>query len=112
MALTLYGLFSPPPTKENTATILVLNGCGVEGAGLKTARLLRELGYDVVDFRNADSFGYRETIVIDRAGDLDSAVEIARILKTANIIQQIQERPFVDVEIIVGRNYERFAGAH
>lgn len=88
--------------------MLVLNGCGVEGIGLKTARYLRERGLDVVDFRNADSFDYEETIVVDRAGDLGAAVQVARLLHIPNVIQQVPETPLVDIIIIVGADHSWF----
>lgn len=108
LGLTLYGLFSPRPSREGQATVLVLNGCGVQGIGQQTAKLLRSFGLDVIDFRNADSFDYLETIVVDRAGDLDTAAGIARRLGVANVIQQIPQTPLVDVIVIVGADYGEF----
>ena len=102
IAVSLYGLVARRPSREVESAVLVLNGCGVEGIGLKTARYLRERGLDVVDFRNADSFDYEETIVVDRAGDMGAAVQVARMLRIANVIQQIPETPLVDIIIIVG----------
>lgn len=108
LALSLYGLFAPRPSREVEAAVRVLNGCGVEGLGLRTARFLREKGIDVVDFENADSFDYEESIVVDRSGDMGAALEIARLLRIPNVIQQIPENPLVDVIIVVGADYEEF----
>jgi hypothetical protein len=108
LAVTLYGVFSPRPSKEGTATVLVLNGCGESGVGQDTARLLRSLDLDVIDFRNADNFDYAETIVVDRSGDLDTATSIAKRLRVANVIQQIPETPLVDVIVIVGADWRKY----
>ena len=108
LAMSLYGIFAPRPTREVESAVLVLNGCGEEEIGLRTARYLRERGLDVVDFRNADSFDYEETIVVDRAGDLGAAVEVARMLRIPNVIQQIPETPLVDIVIIVGADHSWF----
>jgi hypothetical protein len=108
LGLTLYGLFSPRSTREGQATVLVLNGCGAQGIGQQTAKLLRSFGLDVIDFQNADTFDYLETIVVDRAGDLDTAASIARRLGVANVIQQIPETPLVDIIVIVGADYAAF----
>ncbi len=108
LGLSLYGVFAPQPSREGDLSVLVLNGCGVEGVGLRTAKYLRTHGYDVVDFRNADHFGYEETIVIDRTGDLASARSLARLLRIGNVIQQVPETPLVDIKLIVGKDYERF----
>ena len=88
--------------------MLVLNGCGVEGIGQRTARHLRDLGLDVVDFRNADSFDYTESIVVDRTGDMASAVRVARLIDTSSVIQQIPETPLVDIIVIVGSDHGRY----
>ena len=110
LAITLYGVFSPRPTREGHATVLVLNGCGVSGVGQRTAKLLRSFELDVIDFRNAENFEYAETIVVDRSGDLDTATSIARRLGVANVIQQIPETPLVDVIVIVGADCDDYLG--
>lgn len=110
LAVTLYGVFAPRPEREGQATVLVLNGCGVSGAGQRTAKLLRSFELDVIDFRNADNFEYAETVVVDRAGDLDTAASIARRLGVVNVIQQIPETPLVDVIVIVGADCRGYLG--
>ncbi len=105
---SVYGVIAPPASRSEPISILVLNGCGAEGIGFRTARHLRGLGFDVVDFRNAEGFGYEETVVVDRSGDMGSAINVARQLRTANVIQQLQTTPLEDVVVIVGRDYKRF----
>lgn len=108
LAASLYGLFSPRASREASARVLVLNGCGAEGVGLKTARVLRAEGFDVVDFRNADHFRYEETIIVDRTGDMAAALDLGKLLKTANVIQQIPDTPLVDVVVIIGADHGRY----
>jgi hypothetical protein len=110
LAVSLWEVFAPPPSRAEELTVLVLNGCGVEGIGQRTAGHLRELGLDVVDFRNADSFNYPESIVIDRTGDLASAASVARLIGTSNVIQQIPDTPLVDVIVLVGADYADYLG--
>ncbi|MFH1689672.1 MAG: LytR C-terminal domain-containing protein [Candidatus Eisenbacteria bacterium] len=111
VAVSVYGLVAQRPSREVESAVLVLNGCGVKGIGLKTARYLRERGLDVVDFRNADSFDYEETIVVDRAGDMGAAVQVARLLRVPNVIQQVPETPLVDIIIIVGADHSWLLGS-
>ncbi|MBD3367342.1 MAG: hypothetical protein GF405_04070 [Candidatus Eisenbacteria bacterium] len=108
VGLTLAGLFEPEPTKAGPQTVLVLNGCGLSGVGERTARLLRGMGYDVVDYRNAESFDYDETFVVDRTGDFDSAVGLARNLDVVQVIQQVPRTPLVDLVVVVGKDCDRF----
>ncbi|MCK4410441.1 MAG: LytR C-terminal domain-containing protein [Candidatus Eisenbacteria sp.] len=109
VGVSVYGLVAPRPSREVESAVLVLNGCGTEDIGLLTARYLRERGLDVVDFRNADSFDYEEAIVVDRAGDMGAAIEVARMLRIPNVIQQIPETPLVDIIIIVGADHSWLA---
>lgn len=108
LGLGLYGLFAPGASRAGVAKVLVLNGCGAEGVGQRTSRLLRGRGYDVVDFRNAEHFSYAETIVVDRTGDLESAAVLGRLLGISNVIQQVQETPLEDIVVVVGDDYGRF----
>ncbi len=108
IALTYYGLFESGASREAPVTVLVLNGCGAEGLGLKATKLLRSHGFDVVDFRNAGRFDYAESIVIDRAGDTGVALDIARLIGTNNVIQQIPGTPLVDVVLIIGADHARY----
>lgn len=108
LGLSLYGLHAPPSAKEEQATVLILNGCGVQGIGQHTARVLRSMGLDVIDYKNADSFDYEETLVVDRVGDMETAVRVGRLLGTRNVIQQVPEAPLVDVIVVVGRDYDRY----
>lgn len=110
LALSLLGVFAPPPSRAEDLTVLVLNGCGAEGIGQRTARHLRSLGLDVIDFRNADNFDYTETLVVDRTGDLASAASVARMLGVGNVIQQIPETPLVDIIVIIGADHEQLLG--
>jgi len=85
----------------------VLNGCGVRGAGSKVTRMLRGLGFDVVELKNYSSFNVVETLVIDRVGNLASARTVAAAIgvRESNIVQQINPDYFVDVTIVIGDDY-------
>jgi hypothetical protein len=111
LSVSLYGLFAPRSSREIVSSVKVLNGCGVEGVGFRAARHLRALGLDVVDFTNADSFDYEETIIVDRTGDMGAALEVARMLRVRNVIQQIPETPLVDIIVVIGADYESYLGA-
>jgi hypothetical protein len=109
LAVSVYGLVAPRPSREVESAVIVKNGCGDEKIGLLTARYLRDRGLDVVDFKNADSFDYEETIIVDRAGDMGAALELARMLRIRNVIQQIPETPLEDIIIIVGADHSWLA---
>lgn len=110
-----HSFVSPPvdSSKEGVAPgeviqIDLLNGCGIPGAASKVTNYLRARGYDVVEMKNYKTFDVRETLIIDRAGNLEVARKVAYALGVSdkNIIQQINHDYFVDVSVVVGKDYE------
>jgi len=108
----LGGCERPAKEEEKRATgikVEVLNGCKEPGIARKFARILRSKGFDVVngDGANAENFGFLETIVVDRSGDMEKAWKVARILGTKNCIQQvIADRYRVEeVTVVIGKDF-------
>ena len=85
----------------------VLNGCGVSGIADRFTDYLRENGVDVVKTGNYIQFDIDETIVIDRIGNKANSNFVAKLLnvRQGNSIAQINNDYFVDVTIIIGRDY-------
>ena len=102
-------LAGPKPDSFKVIRIEVLNGCGVAGIAEKVGRHLRDAGFDVMTWKNADSFNYPETIVIDRTGTLENARRVASALGLRTHIQQIVQDPYrlEQVAVIVGKDYDR-----
>jgi hypothetical protein len=86
----------------------VLNGCGVAGAAAKISTRLRQRGFDVVEIRNYKSFDIRETLVIDRVGNLHQALQVASALGVGreNVIQEINFDYYVDVTVVIGKDFQ------
>jgi hypothetical protein len=89
--------------------VAVLNGCGDPGVAARMREKAQSLGLDVIEEGNADSFGYLESIVIDRDGDLERTRQVASLLGIPNYIQQISEDDYrlEDIRIIVGKDYRK-----
>ena len=87
----------------------VLNGCGAGGIGDKFTNYLRTNKFDVVNVSNYISFDVDKSIVIDRTGNLENARSVADALgiDEKNIIQQINHDYFLDVSLIVGKDYNQ-----
>ena len=85
----------------------VLNGCGAEGIADKFTEYLRSNHFDVVQMGNYISYDIEKTIVVDRTGNLSNAYKVADILgiNRKNVIQQINENYFLDVSIVVGKDF-------
>ncbi|OPX32867.1 MAG: hypothetical protein B1H40_01470 [Candidatus Latescibacteria bacterium 4484_181] len=99
---------TPKPQKEvMPIRVEVLNGCEERGLARRLTDLLRRSGFDVVNFGNAESFDFLETIVVDRSGHIERARRVARALGVKNCIQQIKQDPYriEDVLVIIGRDF-------
>jgi len=90
----------------------VLNGCGAKGAGNSVMKFLRTNGFDVVEMKNYKSFHVPQTLVVDRVGNLAMARQVAAALgvSNANVIQQINPDYYVDVSVIIGKDYAELKG--
>jgi hypothetical protein len=85
----------------------VWNGCGQVRAASGMTAYLRARGYDIVELRNYHRFDVQESLVIDRTGRRENAEKVARTLgiPAGRIIQQLNPDYFVDVSIVVGRDF-------
>lgn len=86
--------------------VQVRNGSGIPGAAAQVTEYLREAGFDVVDFGNAEGFDEPRTVVIDRVGDRARALEVAAALRGVPIRSEVDTSLYLDVTVIVGRDGE------
>jgi LytR cell envelope-related transcriptional attenuator len=86
----------------------VLNGCGVPGSATSFRDYLRARGFDVVEMRNYRSFDVEKSLVVDRTGMRANAERVAYALgiDRSHIIQQINPDYYVDVSVVIGRDYK------
>ena len=98
----------PVSSAHQMIKVEVLNGCGETGLARRFSEFLQRRRFDVVYTGNAEAFCFTESIVLDRAGDMDRARQIARVLGIPNVIQQINTDPFrrEEVTVIIGRDYD------
>jgi hypothetical protein len=98
-------------TAADMIQVDVLNGCGVGGIGDRFTDFLRTNGFDVVKVGNYVNSDLDESLVIDRTGNMANALKVAKALgiKNQNVIQQLNKDYFLDVSIVVGRDYFNLA---
>lgn len=89
----------------------VLNGCGVSGIAERFTDFLRTNNLDVVKSGNYISDDVSESLIIDRSGNMANAFKTAKTLgiKSENVIQQLNKDYFLDVSIVIGRDYFNLA---
>jgi hypothetical protein len=92
----------------STIQLDVLNGCGVPNAGTQFTSYLRARGFDVVEIRNYKTFDVEESLVIDRTGNMNNARKVAYALgiSTEHIIQQMNQDYYVDVSVVIGKDFK------
>lgn len=107
-------LLSPPVDATRTGEpgspviqVDVLNGCGIAGAASSATTYLRARGFDVVEVRNFKTFDVETSMVVNRRGNADYARRVAYALGIArrNIVEQLNEDYFVDVSVVIGRDF-------
>ena len=108
-------VFQPPVDTERYGVTAgeiiqmdVLNGCGAAGAATAFTGYLRARGFDVVEIRNYKTFDVEESLVIDRTGNLKNAEKVAYALGISkrNIVQQLNQDYYVDVSLVIGKDYQ------
>ena len=90
--------------------VSVLNGCGREGIASLFTEQLRKKGFDVVNGmgKNADSFDFNLSAVVDRKGSPAKTQIVADALGVKTILKQKSSNPYVieDVVFIIGRDWD------
>jgi hypothetical protein len=94
---------------EKIIQIEVLNGCGVDAIADKFTEMLRKENFDVVHTGNYRSFNIDESIIIDRAGNIKNARLLAGVIgmNDNRIINQVNKDYFLDVTLIIGKDYKQ-----
>lgn len=89
----------------------VLNGSGVSGVADKFTDFMRTNNFDVVKTGNYISSDVDESMVISRTENMANAYKVAKALhiKNENVIQQLNKDYFLDVSVVVGRDYFNLA---
>jgi hypothetical protein len=83
----------------------VLNGGGVSGAAKAATDQLRDAGFDVVFFGNADDFGRDSSLVLDRIGDVAPARDVADALGIRNVRSLPDSNLYLDVSVWLGADW-------
>ena len=80
----------------------VVNAGGRANMAREATDVLREDGFDVVFFGNANSFDQDSSVVLDRVGRLDLARGVADALGIRSVLSEPDSNLFVDVTVRLG----------
>ena len=84
----------------------VLNAGGRPNMARDATESLRDLGFDVVYFGNASSFGSDSSVVLDRVGRIDLARAVADALGIRSVRSEPDPDLFLDVSVMLGEGWE------
>lgn len=101
---------APRYVPRERVRVEVRNAGGVAGSAREVTDLLRDDGFDVVQWGNADSFDRDSTVVIDRVGRDELAEGVANALGIRNVLTEPDSNLFVDVTVLLGRDWAERAG--
>jgi len=92
--------------KIHTIQLDVLNGSGESKLAQRLTDFLRARGFDVVEMGNYAG-DLEKTLVIDRTGNRDAAVRVARSLglPEERVIQKVDNTLYLDVSVYIGKDY-------
>ena len=108
--LGLGARFSREP--EPAFQMEVLNGTKEPGAAMEVAKELRLRSVDVLIVDNAERFDFKESVLVDRAGNPRLMRRLAKMLGCRTVLEQISPAPLVDATYIVGYDQvKRAAGS-
>lgn len=111
--------WTPLPQEEGTTTtprnstaaglgrvrVEVLNAGGREGMARLATDHLRDRGFDVVYFGNAEAFGRDSTLVLDRAARPRAAAAVGQALGTHWVESQPDSNLYLDVTVLLGGDW-------
>jgi hypothetical protein len=80
----------------------VLNGGGRSGVAREATSALRDLGFDVVYYGNAETFSQEPSVVLDRVDHLEAARWAADALGIRYVRSEPDSNRYVDVTVRLG----------
>jgi hypothetical protein len=95
-----------PPVDLGRVRVEVRNAGGRSGMARRATDYLRDLGFDVVYFGNADQFDQQETVVLDRMGRMDKARAVAEVMGAATVLSEADSTLYLDVTVLLGAEWD------
>ena len=102
---TGFRALGPGADQPDQVRVEVLNGAGVGGLARDATYRLRGSGFDVVFFGNADHFGHRRSVVIDRVGSPGRARAVADALGIDSVTTAIDSSLMLEATVVLGGDW-------
>lgn len=96
---------SPVARPTERVRVEVLNASGVPGLARRGTEMLRDVGFDVVNYSNAPGFAPDTSLVMDRVGRMELARSVADALQIPRVYAKPDSNVYVDVTVVLGRDW-------
>jgi hypothetical protein len=99
------GASAPATPPAGRVRVEVLNASGRPGLAAEVRRVLRDGGFDVVLIGNAPGFAPDTSLVLDRAGRMDAARQVADALGIRRVYARPDPNLYLDATVVLGRDW-------
>ncbi len=87
-------------------TVRVLNATDIRGLARRATLMLRDLGYDVVDFDGAGKARRQRSAVISHTGHADWAERLQRAMRVPSVELSDDSSRYVDFTVLLGSDWK------
>ncbi|MEN9509731.1 MAG: hypothetical protein RLZZ621_2294 [Gemmatimonadota bacterium] len=91
--------------EDERIIVRVVNGSQRRGIARKATFVLRDFGYDVVDYDGQGGAPLETTEIVVHTGKTDAAVRVKRALGAGTITARADSSRYVDLTIVIGRDW-------
>jgi hypothetical protein len=86
--------------------VQVLNASGRPGLAREATRVLRDRGFDVLEFGNGKGFPPDSSMVLDRAGRLEVARQVADAVGIRRVAARPDSNLYLDATVVLGKDWK------
>jgi LCP family protein required for cell wall assembly len=102
-----HSIFTEPFIEKENARIVVENGTGIEGMAFKVYSFLKNRGYQVVEYKTAESLSYKTKIIDYSQGEKPYTLEfLKRRFFNPEVVKPQTMDKEVDFVIILGQDFD------
>lgn len=95
----------PAAAPATRVRVEVLNATTTSGLARTATNVLRDRGFDVVNFGNAPTGTPQQSVVIDRVGNLEQAQQVADALGIARVESRRDPGLILEVTVVLGGDW-------
>ena len=86
--------------------VQVLNASGRPGLAREATRVLRDRGFDVLEFGNGKGYPPDSSVVLDRTGRVELARQVADAVGIRRVVARPDSNLYLDATVVLGRDWK------